>query len=80
MPAFYSANVRQFLAHEEDLIIGRQTTVTQQGLSELSTEQLDARGANSSRFYGTYYKDFPLRVGMCFWNTRFRGAVRGSMR
>lgn len=42
MPAFYSASVSQFLSHEEDLIVGRQTTITQQGLSELSAEQLDA--------------------------------------
>lgn len=42
MPAFYSASVPAFLAHEEDLIIGKQTRITKQGISELSVEQLEA--------------------------------------
>jgi|SRR5271157_83242 len=42
MPALYSASVSDFLAHEADLIIGRQTNLIQQGFTELSAEQLDA--------------------------------------
>ena len=42
MPAFYSARVSRFIADEEDLIIGRQTGITRQGISELSAEQLHA--------------------------------------
>jgi hypothetical protein len=42
VPAFYSSSVPDFLSHEEELVIGRQTAITQQGFSELSAEQLDA--------------------------------------
>ncbi len=42
MPAFYQAPVAQFLKHEEDFIIGRQSTVTRQALTELTAEQLEA--------------------------------------
>jgi hypothetical protein len=42
MPAFYRASASEFLAHEEDLVIGRQTAVTRLGLTELTAEQLDA--------------------------------------
>jgi len=42
MPALYSASVSDFLAHEADLIIGRQTNLVRQGFTELSVEQLDA--------------------------------------
>ena len=42
VPAFYKATVPEFLAHEEDLVIGRQSVVTRLGLTELTTEQLDA--------------------------------------
>ncbi len=42
MPAFYQAAVHEFLAHEEDLIIGRQSAVTKLGLTELTAEQLEA--------------------------------------
>jgi hypothetical protein len=42
MPALYSASVFDFLAHEADLIIGRQTNLVQQGFSELAADQLDA--------------------------------------
>ena len=41
MPAFYAATVAEFLAHEEDLIVGRQTRVTGNRFTELSSEQLD---------------------------------------
>ena len=44
VPAFYKATVPEFLAHDEDLVIGRQSAVTRLGLTELTTEQLDARG------------------------------------
>jgi len=39
MPAFYAAAVPEFLTHEEDLIVGRQTGVTR---IELPAEQLEA--------------------------------------
>jgi hypothetical protein len=42
MPAFYEATVKEFLAHEDDLVVGRQTSVTRGALTELSAEQLDA--------------------------------------
>jgi hypothetical protein len=42
MPAFYAASVPDFLAHEEDLIVGRQTAITHYGFTEISAEQLDA--------------------------------------
>ena len=42
MPAFYTASLSQFLMDDENSIVGRQTTVTQQGLTELSAEQLEA--------------------------------------
>ncbi len=42
MSAFYQASVTEFLAHEEDLIIGRQSAVTRLGLTELTAEQLEA--------------------------------------
>lgn len=38
MPAFYVATVPEFLTHEQDLIVGRQTSVVQNALSELSGE------------------------------------------
>src|SRR5579872_6516533 len=42
MPAFYRAAVPEFLGHEVDLVIGRLSTVTRLGLSELTAEQLEA--------------------------------------
>ena len=42
MPAYYQAPIVEFLAHEEALIIGRQSAVTKLGLSELTAEQLEA--------------------------------------
>jgi len=42
MPTFYAASISQFLMDDENSIVGRQTTITQQGLTELSVEQLDA--------------------------------------
>ncbi len=42
MPAFYRAAACEFLAHEEDLIVGRQSGVTSAALTELSAEQLAA--------------------------------------
>ena len=42
MPAFYTASVPDFLAHEEDLIVGRQTAVASHAFTEVSAEQLDA--------------------------------------
>ncbi len=42
MPAFYAATVPEFLAHEQDLVIGRQTGVVCSALAELSAEQLEA--------------------------------------
>ncbi|MGB9619258.1 MAG: hypothetical protein ACP5UT_18475 [Bryobacteraceae bacterium] len=42
MPAFYAATVPEFLAHEQDLIVGRQTGVIGSALTELSAEQLEA--------------------------------------
>lgn len=42
MPAFYAATVPEFLAHEQDLVIGRQTGVIRSALTELSAEQLEA--------------------------------------
>lgn len=42
MPAFYAARVPEFLSHEQDLIVGRQTGVTRSALTELSAEQLEA--------------------------------------
>ena len=42
MPAFYRAPVPDFLAHDEDLVIGRQSTVTRLGFTELTAEQLEA--------------------------------------
>lgn len=42
MPAFYTASVPEFLAHDSDSIIGRQTGVTRNTLTELSAEQLEA--------------------------------------
>jgi broad-specificity NMP kinase len=42
MPAFYAATVPEFLAHEQDLIVGRQTGVIRSALTELSAEQLEA--------------------------------------
>ncbi len=42
MPAFYAATVPEFLAHEQDLIVGRQTGVIRGALTELSVEQLEA--------------------------------------
>ncbi len=42
MPALYAASVPEFLTHDEDLIVGRQTAITQQGFAELSAEQLSA--------------------------------------
>ena len=42
MPAFYAAKIATFLEHHEDLIIGRQTALTQSGFSELSADQLSA--------------------------------------
>jgi hypothetical protein len=42
MPACYAASLAEFLVHDENLIIGRQTAVTQARFTELSAEQLDA--------------------------------------
>jgi hypothetical protein len=42
MPAFYAATIPEFLTHEEDLIVGRQTNVTRTALTELSAGQLEA--------------------------------------
>jgi len=42
MSAFYAATVREFLTHDEDLVVGRQTGVTRNALTELSAEQLEA--------------------------------------
>lgn len=42
MPAIYAATIPAFLAHEEDLIVGRQTGITRNRFTELSAEQLDA--------------------------------------
>ncbi len=63
MPAFYAARVTEFLSHEEDLIVGRQTGVTRSALSELSSEQLEAwreqlvilRSTLSSEFARDWY-------------------------
>lgn len=63
MPAFYAARVAEFLSHEEDLIVGRQTGVTRSALSELSAEQLEAwreqlvilRSTLSSEFARDWY-------------------------
>jgi DUF2075 family protein len=42
MPAFYVATVPEFLTHDQDLIVGRQTGVVRNALTELSAEQLEA--------------------------------------
>jgi len=42
MPAFYAATVPEFLTHDQDLIVGRQTGVVRNALTELSAEQLEA--------------------------------------
>ena len=42
MPALFEAPVSDFLAAEDDLVIGRLANVTRQGFSELSAEQIDA--------------------------------------
>src|SRR5262249_16046592 len=63
MPAVYAAAVPEFLAHDEDLIVGRQTSVTRNAFTELSAEQLEAwrqqlpmlRAALSSGFARSWY-------------------------
>ena len=42
MPALYSAAVPEFLLHEEDLVIGRLSSLARVELSEITAEQLAA--------------------------------------